>query len=541
MLPRRSDYAGLRTSWRADLLAGVTVGVVALPLALAFGVTSGVGATAGLITAIVAGFVAALLGGSGLQVSGPTGAMTVVLLPIVAVHGVGVVFTVAIAAGVLVVLLGLAGLGRTIAYIPWPVLEGFTVGIAVIIALQQVPFALDVPKPDGDRALPIAVEAVRSADGAAALRALAVVAIVVAIMLVAPRVRRSLPASLIAVIAATLVAEAASLSIARIGALPSGLPSPSLPPMDPETLRMLAGSIIAVAALAAIESLLSAKVADGMADTARYDPDRELVGQGLANVASGLFGGMPATGAIARTAVNVRSGARTRVAAMTHAVVLLVIVLVAAGLVGRVPLAALAGVLIVTAFRMVDVRAARAILRSSRSEAGVFLVTALITIVADLILAVEIGIAIAALLALRAFARQSGLERQVVADVVPEVTPDDEARLLHDRIAVYRIDGALFFGAAQRFLDELTAVTDVEVVILRLSGVRMLDATGANALAEIVRDLQARDVTVLLKGVRAEDRPMLEAVGALDALRHPPFDELPAAIACAREIVQAGR
>ena len=534
-LPRRSDYAGLRGSWRGDVLAGVTVGVVALPLALAFGVTSGVGAAAGLITAVVAGFVAGLLGGSSLQVSGPTGAMTVVLLPIVAAHGAAAVYTVAVLGGLLVVVLGLVGLGRAIQYIPWPVIEGFTVGIAAIIALQQVPFALDVPKPDGDRALVIAIECL-SRVGAGTVAALAVVALVVVVMLAVPRIRRSLPASLIAVVVATVAAEALSLDVQRIGALPSSLPSPSLPALDPDTVRTLLTSAIAVAALAAIESLLSAKVADGMADGSRYDPDRELFGQGVANIASGVFGGMPATGAIARTAVNVRAGARTRVSTMVHALVLLLVVLFASGLVSRIPLAALAGVLIVTAVRMVDYGSAWAILRGRRSEAAVFAVTALITIVFDLILAVEIGIAVAAVIALRAFAQQSGLQREDVADLAPELDADEERELLRERIAVYRVDGALFFGAAQRFLDELAAVGDVEVVILRLSGVRLIDATGANALAGIVRDLEHRDITVLLKGVRPEDRPMLETFGVLAALRHENhlFDTLPEAIAHAR-------
>lgn len=539
-LPRRSDYAELRTTWKADALAGVTVGVVALPLALAFGVTSGVGAAAGVTTAIVAGIVAAIFGGSSLQVSGPTGAMAVVLLPIVAMYGSAAVLTVAVMAGVIVAVIGLLGLGRTITYIPWPVIEGFTFGIAAIIALQQVPYALGVAKPAGDHALPIALAAISAIEAPSTLISLALVALVAAVMVGLPRLRRGLPASLIAVVLATVVAEVAGLDTGRIGALPASLPMPGLPLLDPATVRALMGSALAVAALAAIESLLSARVADGMTDTRRSDPDRELFGQGLANIASGIFGGMPATGAIARTAVNVRSGARTRVSAIVHALVLLAVVIFAASLVAKIPLAALAGVLIVTAFRMVDLRSARAILRTSRSEGAVFCLTAIITILFDLVLAVELGIAVAALLALRSMALEAGVEREDIVEVAPEIDLAAEQRLLHERIAVYRIDGALFFGAAQRFLDELTDVADVEVVILRLSGIRHLDATGANALAEIVRDLERRSITVLLKGVRDADRRSLVAVGAFDHLRSDDhlFTSLPDAIEHAREHVR---
>jgi SulP family sulfate permease len=512
LLPRRADYAGLRRDWKADVVAGVTVGVVALPLALAFGVTTGLGAQAGLMTAIVAGFVAALLGGSSVQVSGPTGAMTVVLVPIVARHGRDAVFTVGVIAGVLVIAAATAGLGRYLAFIPWPVLEGFTVGIAVIIFLQQVPAALGVAKPDGENTVAVAVTAGwRAVHGNGAMGALALVVLSVAVMLLAPRVHRSLPVSLLAVTITTVVAEVAGVGVARIGSLPSSLPMPSLPPLGAAQLSDLFAAALAVAALAAIESLLSAKVADGMTDTGGFDADRELLGQGAANIASALFGGMPATGAIARTAVNVRAGARTRVAAMVHAVVLLLVVLLASGLVARIPLAALAGVLMITAVRMVEVHNVRAVLRATRSDAVVLVVTALVTLAFDLILAIEVGVAVAAVLALRAVARTGTFTPE---RVVAEVDADAERTLLADHIVTYRIDGAMFFGAAQRFLTELTAVSDVHVVVLRLADVQVLDATGAPALAEIIDELEGRGVTVLLHGARPEHERTLAAVGA---------------------------
>lgn len=535
LLPRASDYAGIRSSWRTDLIAGLTVGVVALPLALAFGITTGLGANAGLITAIVAGFVAAIFGGSNLQVSGPTGAMTVVLVPIVAKYGGDAVFVVGIIAGVLCVLAAIGRVGRYLEYMPWPVIEGFTVGIALIIFLQQVPAALGVNKPEGENAAAVAFRAARDSLDDGQLPAMLLVTLVVVVMLIVPRIRQSLPASLVAVAVTTAVAQAWSLDVARIGSLPDSLPLPSLPDTTFGQVRDLLSAGFAVAVLAAIESLLSAKVADGMADAGRHDPDRELFGQGLANLASPLFGGMPATGAIARTAVNVRAGARTRVAAAVHAAALVLVVFFAGGIVSKIPLAALAGVLMVTAVRMVQVHNVRAVIRSTRSDAVVLIATTVATVAFDLILAVEIGVVVAGLLALRHVALNSEAEREVLA-IDEELDGTAEATLMRDHIVVYRIDGALFFGAAHRFLTELTAVSDVRVMILRLSQMQSLDATGAQALGEIVAELESRGVTVLLKGVRANHRRILEAVGSLDRLAHENhiFDNLDDAVAHAR-------
>lgn len=535
LAPRRQDYAGLQSSWKGDVIAGLTVGVVALPLALAFGITTGLGAAAGLITAIVAGLVAAVFGGSNVQVSGPTGAMTVVLVPIVARYGADAVFVVSILAGIFLVVASLARLGRYIAFIPWPVVEGFTVGIAVIIFLQQVPPALGVAKPKGENTAWVAGKAVAKSFGDGSAQAIGVVALVAAIIIGLPRVRRSLPASLIAVAAATIVAKVLSVDIARIGSLPSSLPLPSLPNTSITQIKDLMSAGIAVALLAAIESLLSARVADGMSDNGRHDPDRELFGQGLANVVSPLFGGMPATGAIARTAVNVRAGARTRVASVTHAVVLILVVFFGGPLVSEIPLAALAGVLMMTAIRMVEIHNVRAVLRSTRSDALVLALTAAATIAFDLIVAVEIGVAVAVVLALRHIARSSGAEIEPLS-LDETVTDAQEARLLHDHIVVYRLDGALFFGAAQWFLTELTAVSDVKIVILRLSQIQVLDATGAQALGEIVAELESRGITVFLKGVRPRHRQLLEAVGTLDHLAHERhlFDTLDDAVDHAR-------
>ena len=555
LLPQRSDYAGLSRSWRGDVVAGVTVGVVALPLALAFGITTGMGASAGLMTAIVAGLVAGIFGGSNVQVSGPTGAMTVVLVPIVARFGIDAVYVVGLMAGLLIMAASFARMGRYLAFVPWPVIEGFTVGIAVIILLQQVPSALGVAKPKGENTALVAGRAVLDAFGAGNLAAVGLVALVAMVMVLTPRLGRSLPSSLIAVAVATVVARVAGLDVGRIGTLPSSLPAPALPSLSVGRMSELFTAAFAIALLGALESLLSAKVADGMADTVHHDPDRELFGQGLANLVSPLFGGMPATGAIARTAVNVRAGARTRVSAVVHSLVLVLVVYFAGPVVAEIPLAALAGVLMVTAVRMVEIHNVRSVLRSTRSDALVLVLTAAATIVFDLIVAVEIGIAAAALLALRSMARTSTVVAEPVEFQLPamfsrpagpvglsasgapaEVSVEDETSLLSEHIVAYRLDGALFFGAAQRFLTELTEVSDVKVVILRLPQLQVLDATGAQALGEIVGELERRGVTVLLKGPRPEHRRLLEAVGALDRLAHENhlFTDFDAAVAHAR-------
>jgi sulfate permease, SulP family len=537
LLPSRTDVDLRPRTLRADLLAGITVGVVALPLALAFGVSAGVGPGPGLVTAVVAGIVAAVFGGSRVQVSGPTGAMAVVLAPIVAQHGPAAVPLVAILAGVIVLLAGVTRLGRVVTYIPWPVVEGFTAGIAAIIFLQQVPAALGVTGAVGGNPVVVAWNSAVAAfsHGTTALWTLGTVALVAVVMLVLPRVAPALPASLVAVVLATVVAQVAGAPVARIGALPDSLPLPSLPPLDAGMLRSLIGPAFAVAALAAIESLLSARVAAAMPgpdqpsrggargavapggltvpdDAAhRYDPDRELVGQGLASVASGVFGGMPATGAIARTAVNVRAGARTRLSAVVHSVVILGVIYLATGPVSAIPLAALSGVLMVTAVRMVSVSTLRAVLTSTRADAVVLVVTAVVTIAVDLIEAVQIGLLVAAFFALRSVAKAAAVHREPLPG---PAQPGDE------HIALYRLDGAMFFGASDRIHAQIRDDQDALVVILRLSHVRLVDATGAHALGELVADLERAGVTVLVKGIQPAHLPVLTRVGVLDELRH---------------------
>lgn len=517
LLPGRTDLAEIRRDPRRDLLAGLTVAIVALPLALGFGVSSGLGAEAGLATAVIAGALAAVFGGSNLQVSGPTGAMTVVLVPIVAEHGPSGVLTVGLMAGVMLVALALLRAGKYMQYVPAPVVEGFTLGIACVIGLQQIPNALGVPKPEGDRVLVVTWRALEAFAKNPNWTAVAFALTVAAVMLVGARWRPMVPFSILAVIAATVVAQVAGLDAAKpIGDLPSGLPAPSLAFLDVGAFGSLLAPAAAVAALAALESLLSASVADGMTVGQRHDADRELFGQGLANIAAPLFGGVPATGAIARTAVNVRTGAGSRLAALTHAAILAVIVFAAAPLVSRIPLAALAGVLLATAIRMVEVGSLKAMAKATRSDALILVLTALATLALDLVYAVILGLMVAGALALRAVAKQARLEQ------VPLGRGDhsaEEHALLAEHIVAYRIDGPLFFAAAHRFLLELAEVADVRVVILRMSRVTTIDATGALVLKDAVEKLNRRGIAVLTSGIRPSQRQVLDSVGALELLR----------------------
>ena len=527
----------MRRAPRRDLVAGVTVGVVALPLALAFGIASGLGAEAGLVTAVVAGVLAAVFGGSNVQVSGPTGAMTVVLVPIFAGHGAGGVLVVGLLAGVLLVAMAVAGLGRYVRLIPLPVVEGFTLGIAVIIALQQVPAALGVPA-EGEKILVRAGNAMaswlRHPQLAEPLLAMVVVVVVLGVL----RYRPALPGALIAVVAATVVAAVGGLHVAVIGALPRGLPMPSLPGVGSADLGPLLLPAFAVATLAALESLLSATVADAMTVSERHHPDRELFGQGIANLVAPLFGGVPATAAIARTAVNVRSGAHSRLAAVTHAVFLLVVILVLAPAVAAIPLAALAGVLIATAVRMVEVSNIHALLRSGRSEALVLLVTFLATVLLDLATAVLIGIVVAGAAALRQVAGTASVEPMARGEWAEDHSSEEQA-LLDDHIVAYRLEGPLFFAGAHTALLSLTEVSDVRVVVLRMSHVTALDTTAAAVVTETIRDLERRGVVVVVSGLQREFHAALARGGALGRLAADArlFQRTPDAIARARELV----
>ncbi len=402
MFPSRADYRLDRKSLSVDLVAGVTVAVVALPLALGFGITSGMSAAAGLTTAIIAGFLAAILGGSNFQVSGPTGAMTVVLIPIIHKDGITAIPFLGVIAGLMVLAMALLRLGSVINRVPWAVVEGFTVGIACVIALQQLPLAFGIQKAKGDRSLIVAWGTVRNALNAGIhWQTVFVVLLTLVVKFGYPRIVRivgikvHIPASFIAIVVSLIVVKAFSLSVNTIGDIPRSVGTWHGRDISLGDIGHLAWPAFLIALLCAIESLLSARVADGLAHVPKhehYSPNRELLGQGIATAVSSVFGGMPATGAIARTSVNVRAHAKTRLAAVFHAFVLLFIALVAAPWVSQIPAAAIAGVLLGTSYRILNPTSLKESLRTTKSEASILLVTAIATVAIDLIWGIGIGI-----------------------------------------------------------------------------------------------------------------------------------------------------
>lgn len=536
LLPRREDLAAVSRNPRQDLVAGLTVAIVALPLALAFGVASGLGAQAGLATAVIAGVVAAVFGGSNLQVSGPTGAMTVVLVPIVHQYGVRGVLMVGFLSGLVLIAMAVARLGRYVRYLPVSVIEGFTAGIAVVIVLQQVPLALGISNASGDKVWAVAADAVKQFVNSPDPRPLLASMAVATLMLVGARWRPSVPFSLIGVAGVTILSRFVDLGLAPLGHLPGSLPAPNFGFLDVGAVGALATSALAIAALAALESLLCATVADGMTVSENHDPDRELFGQGLANLVVPFFGGVPATAAIARTAVNVRAGARSRLAAVTHALVLLVVVFAAAPLVSDIPMAALAGVLFATCVRMVEVGSIRTLMRATRSDAVIVVLTFTVTVAVDLVTAVGIGVGAAVILALRSVAQSASLDR------VPLEAGDhtvEEHELLSERIVAYRLDGPLFFAAAHRLLLELPDIAEIKVVILRMSRVSTIDATGAMVLGDAITRLENRGITVMLSGIDPAHDDVLRELDVAGTLRSANliFPDTPSAIRHARELL----
>ncbi len=504
----------------ADLGAGVIVGIVALPLAIAFAIASGVTPDRGLATAVVAGFLISALGGSRVQIGGPTGAFVVIVYGIVQQHGYAGLAIATMMAGVMLIAIGLARFGGAIKFIPFPVTMGFTSGIALIIALGQVRDFLgltmdSVPADFTEKVLAYA-EHIGSVNPSAVL----VAGLTLAIVLAWPRVTHRVPGPFVALVAVTAVVALAGLDVetigSRFGEIRASVPRPALPPTEGfrfATLAALIQPAVAIALLGAIESLLSAVVADGMIG-GRHRSNMELVAQGIANIASPLFGGIPATGAIARTATNVRNGGRSPVAGLVHATTLLLITLFFGRWVGLVPLAALAGILVVVAYHMSEWRRFVDELSAPRSDVLVLLTTFLLTVVFDLVIAIEVGMVLAAFLFMKRMAEVtnvSAVTRELAEDAGDLYSTDPNAvrrREVPPGVDVYEINGPFFFGAAESFKNTVMGVdARPEVLIVRMRNVPAIDSTGMHALRDLVRHCRHQKRLVLLSDVHAQ--PML--------------------------------
>lgn len=508
-----------------DVLAGIVVGIVALPLAIAFAIASGVRPEQGLYTAIVAGLLISVFSGSRVQIGGPTGAFVVLVFSVVKEFGYDGLAVATLLAGLLLVAMGWARLGAVIRYIPYPVTVGFTSGIALVIMVGQLPDALGLRLATQEVDFFPRLAAYWSGRGTLDFRALLVAAATIATVIVWPRVTQRIPGPLVALLVATGLTHGLGLGIdtieTRYGGVPSQLPTFRLPDIDFALLPRLIQPALAIAMLAGIESLLSAVVADGMTGR-RHRANAELLAQGVANLASPLFGGIPATGAIARTATNVKNGGRTPLAGVTHALTLLVVLTTAGPWVALVPIAALAGVLLVVAYNMSEWRVFTGLLRGPRSDVLVLLTTFSLTVMVDLIVAIEVGVVLAALLFMRRMSEVStvrSITDQMVDVERPGFAAEDADIVLPPGTEVYEVAGSFFFGSAQRFSEVLSEIrTRPRVVILRMRDVLVLDSTGLHALEKVGERLRRQGTYLLLAGVHAQPMNVLVRTGAYERL-----------------------
>ena len=508
-----------RSQFSADVVAGVIVGIVALPLAIAFAIASGVTPDRGLYTAIIAGFLISALGGSRVQIGGPTGAFVVIVYGIVQRFGIDGLIVATLMAGVILIVLGVARMGAAIKFIPHPVVVGFTSGIAIIIFSSQVKDFLGLKVANLPPEFIPKWRVIASHLDSIDITTAAISTLALAIMLVWPRVSRRIPGPFVALIVTTVVARVFNLPVetigTRFGAISASFPHPVVPHVTLDQLRGLVAPAFTIALLAAVESLLSAVVADGMIG-GRHRSNMELVAQGIANIVSPLFGGIPATGAIARTATNVKNGGRTPVAGMVHALTLLLITLFFGRWAALIPLATLAAILVVVSYHMSEWRTFRGELTAPKSDVVVLLTTFALTVIIDLTVAIEVGMVLAAFLFMRRMAEVTNIS--VVTRELADEDGDDEGdpnavrdRSVPDGVEVFEINGPFFFGAAEQFKDTLNEVArKPKVLIIRMRAVPAIDATGLHVLQELARRYRREGTLLLLSDVHAQ--PMFALV-----------------------------
>ena len=529
-----------------EIMAGVIVGIVALPLAIAFAIASGVKPEQGIFTAIVAGFLISALSGSRVQIGGPTGAFIVVVFAIVSKHGYNGLAVATLMAGALLVCMGLAKLGGVIKFIPYPMTVGFTSGIALIIATSQVKdfLGLSIPKPSAEFVDKL-TEYAHHIDSLN-FQALLVGGIALAIIPLWAKVTRKVPGSIIAILFTTCLVHFLDLQVATIGSqfgsVPSAIPMPHLPHIEWGALPQLISPALTIALLGAIESLLSAVVADGMTGM-RHRSNMELVAQGVANLASPLFGGIPATGAIARTATNIKNGGRTPLAGMVHAITLLLILVFLGRWAVLIPMASLAAVLLVVAYHMSEWRHFVKLLRAPKSDILVMVSTFLLTVFVDLTVAIQVGVVLSALLFMN---RMAGIAevRHITREINEEYHDEEDEKPIATRelppgVEVFEIYGPFFFGATNQFKDTLSIVKNpAKVLILRMRHIKTIDATAVHALEELLEKTEHDGTVLILSGVEATVRSTLDKTGFTSRIGADHlFPHIDAALAGAREVL----
>ena len=519
-----------RQQFANDLTAGVIVGIVALPLAIAFAIASGVSPERGLITAIVAGFLISALGGSRVQIGGPTGAFVIIIYGIVQKYGLEGLTAATLLAGLMLLAMGFARLGSVIKFVPSPLVTGFTSGIAVIIFSSQVKDFLGLRMGDVPANFFEKVVAFGRNIGTVSTSSLGVALLSLLIIMLWPRVNRRIPGAFVALIATTALVQLAGIDVetvgSRFGTISATIPTPVLPRLGIEEWTALVTPAFSIALLGAVESLLSAVVADGMIGS-RHRANMELVAQGVANIASPLFGGIPATGAIARTATNVRNGGRTPVAGIVHALTLLLITLFFGKWAALIPMATLAAILVIVAYHMSEWRTFREELHAPKSDVAVLLTTFFLTVAVDLTVAIEIGMVLSAFLFMHRMSEVTAVNA-VTQQLAREKRDDDAGdvplaqltpRSVPTGVEVFEISGAFFFGAAEAFKETLRAVgSKPKVLIIRMRDVSLLDSTGLRALRDVVRQGRAERTLVLIAEIHAQPLAALE--------RSPTFEEL---------------
>jgi sulfate permease, SulP family len=500
----------------ADLIPGITVGMVALPLAMAFAIASGAPPQAGLYTAVVAGFAISALGGSRNQIGGPTGAFVVIIFGILARYGFNELLICTMMAGVILIILGVTGLGTAVKFIPRPVIVGFTNGIAILIASTQIKdfFGLRTPSLPGDVVgrMKVLIENAQTVSP----ETLALASAALLLILLTVRFARRIPGYIVALLAGTAVVYLLHLHVetigTRFGGIPSGFPHFHAPVFEYHTIRTLISPAITIALLGAIESLMSAVVADRMSGD-EHNPSVELVAQGIANIASPLFGGLPATGAIARTATNIRAGAQTPVAGMIHALTVLAVLLFAAPLARFIPLAVLSAILMVVCYNMGEWHEIPIILKLPKMEIGVWLVTLLLTVFADLTVAVEGGMILAALVYIRKVTLTTTVSRITEQDIEEGQLHVLQDKILPDYVAVFRIHGPFLFGGSEKLngiRHELTSLP--EVIILRLRNMTAIDSTGLQAFQRLADEVHRSGRSLVLCGARQQPAALMNQV-----------------------------